>query len=414
MKRTNGIFYGWFIVLASWLILFSLWGSIVNTFGVFLKPVTESLGWTRAAYSVALGMGALAMALGAPFVGKMLDTIGARKTMLIGAVLCGIGVILLSRATQLWHLYILFTVVGLGLSASTSIPASFVVANWFDRKRGMAMGLMFTGTSLGGMVMNPTNTYLLQTFGWRRSYVILGIAMSLIAIPLILLLIKTRPSDMGLLPDGDEPAEKKNDPVTGQTLTEAIRTSPFWFVAANMFLINLMANAMGAHCIPYLTDIGYSQRAAGFAWAAALGCMAIGALSFGLGANRWGARQAYVFSCIMTAVGLGALLYARNYWLLALFVFIYGFPQGGPLPLTPLVTANCHGLANMGAIYGAQTLFSILGAAIGPAIVGKMYDTNHTYRGALLVLIVITLMSAYSIYRARPAKSAKLVPSVAE
>jgi MFS family permease len=270
---------------------------------------------------------------------------------------------------------------------------------------------MFTGTSIGGMIMNPVNTLLVQTFGWRKSYIILGITMSIVAIPLILLLIRTRPSEMNLTPDGVEPTDEKTKPLTGQTLGQAVRTPAFWFIAANMFLINFMANSIGQHAIPYLTDIGHSEMTAGIAFGAAMGCMAMGALSFGFGADRWGARQAFVFSCIMTAAGLGALMFAKNYWLLAMFVFLFGFPQGGPLPLTPLVTADCHGLANLGAIYGAQTLFSIFGAAIGPIVIGRMYDVSHSYQGALVLMIVLTLMGGYCIYRARPVKSSLLAPS---
>lgn len=403
MKRSGGPFYGWYIVAAGFAILFSLHGVIINTFGVFLKPVSESLGWGRVAMPVALGIGAVAMAVGSPFVGRLLDTLGARKTMITGCLLCGVGMGLVGGTTTTWQIYILFAIVGLGLAAATSVPVSMLIANWFNRKRGIAMGTAFMGTSLGGMIMNPVNTYLLQTYGWRKSYVILGIAMTLVTVPVVLLVIRTRPSEKGLLPDGEEPIEEEIEPLPGQSLQEAIRTYAFWFIAANMFLTNFMANAIGVHCVPYLTDIGHTPMfAATFGYGLAMGFMTLGKVGLGWQADRMGARQTFVLSAIMTAIGIGVLIQASPVWMVILFAFVFGYPQGGPLTLTPMVTADCHGLANFGAIFGLQTLFSILGAAIGPIVVGLMHDPEHSYRSGFILLIIVTLLSSVCIYRARP------------
>jgi MFS family permease len=423
MKRSGGIFYGWYIVAAGFIILFSLHGVIINTFGVFLKPVSESMGWDRATFSLALGIGAIAMALACPFVGKLIDSFGASKTMLVGCIICGLGIAIVGSATKLWHFYLMFTIVGLGLAAATSVPISLITANWFDRKRGLAMGTAFMGTSGGGMIMNPVNSFLVQTFGWRKTYVILGIGMILVTVPLVLFIIKTRPSDMNLLPDGDEPTEKEPKELEGHTLNEAVYTGMFWFIAANMFLTNFMANAIGVHCVPYLTDIGHSEMVAAVAVGLSMGFMTLGKVGLGLQADRWGARPTFVLSAIMTAMGIGTLMLATPLWVAMLFTFIYGFPQGGPLTLTPMVAADCHGLRNFGGIYGVLTLISITGAAVGPVVVGRMYDVSSkaaaaagsvvngrmndfggAYRGAFILLIILTLISAYCISRARPSE----------
>ena len=126
-------------------------------------------------------------------------------------------------------------------------------------------------------------------------------------------------------------------------------------------------------------------------------------------ADRWGARPTFVLSAIMTAMGIGTLMLATPLWVVMLFTLVYGFPQGGPLTLTPMVAADCHGLSNFGAIFGVLTLVSITGAAIGPVVVGAMYDMSapHTYQGAFTLLVIVTLMSAYCINRARPSKHFK-------
>jgi MFS family permease len=397
-------FYGWLIVAAGFIILFSLHGVIINTFGVFLKPVSESMGWDRATFSLALAIGAIAMAVGSPFVGKAIDSFGAPKTMVAGCVVCGLGIAAAGAATTLAHFYLVFSLVGIGLAAATTIPVSLVIANWFERRRGMAMGLAFTGTSVGGMVMNPVNTLLVQAFGWRSTYVILGVAMLLVTVPLALFIVKTRPSDVGLQPDGTDIAEEEFKKLTGHTLGQAVHTWSFWFIAMNMVLTNFMANAIGVHCYPYLTDIGHSEMMAGVAVGLSMGFMTLGKVGLGTWADRWGARRTFVLSAVMTAMGVWILMMATPFWVVMVFVFVYGFPQGGPLTLTPLVIADCHGLKNFGAIIGVLTLMSITGAAVGPVVVGKMYDVSGSYRGAFILLVIVTLLSAFCIHLARPSR----------
>jgi len=404
MGKNKGIFYGWFIVGASFIVLFAINGAIINTFGVFLKPVSEGMGWSRTTFSFILAVGAVGMAIGSPFAGKLVDSFGARKTMTAGGVLCGLGLALAGGATTKIHFYILFTIVGVGLALTTMIPASIIIANWFERKRGMAMGMAFMGTSFGGTVMNPVNTYLVQTYGWRRSYLILGIGVAVITIPLIILIMRTRPSEMNMLPDGDEPSKEAPEIISGDTLNEALRTRVFWFIAANMFLTNFMANGIIMHGIPHLTDIGHSEMFAAVVTGISMGFMTFGKVGLGLCADRWGARRTFVLSALMTAVGIWILLIAAPPWVAIAYAFVFGFPQGGPLALTPMVAADCHGLSNFGSIFGLMTFFSIMGAGIGPVVIAKMYDTSGSYHDAFTLLIILTLVSAFCIHMARSGK----------
>jgi MFS family permease len=354
-----------------------------------------------------LGIGALGMAIGSPFAGRLIDRFGARRTMVAGVILCGTGLTIASNATQIWHFYLLFIAIGIGLSTSSMLPASVVIANWFQQKRGMAMGITFMGTSFGGMVMNPVTTYMVQTYGWRKSYLIMGIGMMLLTIPLISLLIRTRPSEMGLLPDGQEPDQEETETISGHTLFEAARTPAFWFIAANMFLTNFMANGIIAHGYPHLTDIGYSARFAGYITAMSRGFMTLGKVTLGLFADRWGARRVFFLSALMTAVGIWILMIAGHPWLAVLYAIVFGFPQGGPLALTPMVAADCHGLANFGAIFGAMNFFSILGAGVGPIVIGMLYESSGSYTSAFTLLIVLTVISAVFIFMARPSKESE-------
>jgi len=127
-------------------------------------------------------------------------------------------------------------------------------------------------------------------------------------------------------------------------------------------------------------------------------------VTLGICGDRWGARTTFALSAIMTAFGLWILIMAGHPWLAFLYAVVFGFPQGGPLALTPMVAADCHGLANFGAVFGAMNFFSILGAGIGPVVISKMRDSSGSYDGALTLLIVLTLISAACVYSARPSK----------
>ena len=266
------------------------------------------------------------------------------------------------------------------------------------------MGIAFMGTSFGGMVMNPVETRLLLAYGWRTSYVIVGVGIMLVAIPLVLLFIRTRPSDMNMLPDGEEMTEQQPEALSGHSLREAVRTMSFWFISANMFLTNFMANGIIVHGISQLRDLGHSQLFAGDVTGISMGFMTLGKVTLGICGDRWGARTTFTLSAIMTAIGLWVLIMAGHPWLAFLYAIMFGFPQGGPLALTPMVAADCHGLANFGTVFGAMNFFSILGAGVGPVVISKMRDSSGSYDGALTLLIVLTLISAASVYMARPSK----------
>ncbi len=203
--------------------------------------------------------------------------------------------------------------------------------------------------------------------------------------------------------------EPDNEPatLTGQTLGEAAHTWAFWFIAANMFLTNFMANGIIYHGIPHLTDIGHSQMFAGYVTGISMGFMTLGKVTLGLFADRWGARRVFFLSALTTAVGIWILMIAGHPWLALLYAVVFGFPQGGPLALTPMVAADCHGLANFGAIFGSMNFFSILGAGVGPVVIAMMYDSSGSYSSAFALLIILTVISAVCIFMARPSKGSE-------
>ena len=287
--RSGGIFYGWYIVAVCFAVNFIVFGISVNTFTVYVKPIEADLGWSRGEISLAISLGAIAMGIGAPFIGRLIDRTGARLAMATGATVIGVCTILLSRTQSLPYFYAIFIVSGIGQGGATLIPISLVIANWFTVTRGKALGIAMTGTGLGAMVMVPVTSWIVVHWGWRSSYLVMG-CLILLMVPLILASIRTRPADMGLLPDGARVAEGEPASAEGLSVAEAFRTPAFWLIGTMMVLAGMVAMGVGVHLMPYLTDLGHPEARASLLIAIVSGLTVIGKIGMGFIADRWGAR----------------------------------------------------------------------------------------------------------------------------
>ena len=394
-RRATRFFYGFHVVSACFWILFLCWGMVLNTFPIFVKPMTVDMDWGRGALSLALLMGSVGSALAAPVAGTLIDRIGARSVMATGAAVIGIGLLAGSLISQLWQLYIVFALIGCGLMCSTAIPCSLVISNWFVARRGTAMAVAFAGTSLGGMVMAPVANWIILNWGWRAAFVVSGVSILALAIPLILLVIRTHPSEMGLEPyRGAETADDAVEEIWGVSLKGALSLPAFWEIAAIMFVIGLVTSGLGTHCVAYLSDLGHSPTSAALAWSAVMGVMIVGILLSGPIADRWGARNAMLIDCALFAVSIAILVWAQPYWVVLVFSIIYGLALGAPLVINPLLTGGYLGMRHFGAIYGALNIAATVGAAIGPVGAGIFFDAQKTYLPVFYLFVALMLATA--------------------
>ena len=399
---TGRIFYGWYIVAACWVVNFVVFGISVNTFTVYVKPIQADLGWSRGEISLAISLSAVAMGLGAPFIGRLIDRIGARLAMAAGAAVIGVCMILLSRAQSLPYFYAMFIVSGLGQGAATIIPVSLVISNWFTAMRGKALGIVMTGTGLGAMVMVPVSSWIVTNWGWRTSWSIMG-CIILLMVPLNLLLIRTRPSDRGLLPDGGLVAPEKPASSEGLSVPEAVRTQAFWMIGAMMVLAGLVAMGVGVHLMPYLTDIGHAESRASLIIAIISGMTFLGKISLGFIADRWGVRPAVALAFGLILAGIVLLMGAGALPVAFVFAVVYGLGIGAPLVVNAALTAERLGLKHFGAVFGILTLLNTAGVAIGAVLTGFIYDAAGSYIPALLLFVALTAVAGLCGVMARRA-----------
>ena len=239
------IFYGWFVVAGSVLVVFGVAGSQFS-FGVFLKPMTEDFGWSRTTLSLAFGITFMLSGLLRPLAGYLADRYSPKLVALSGVALLGVMLLLLPFINNLLHLYLIFSVMALGITLGTGSSMAKIVSAWFYSNRGVTMGLITGGGSIGAVILVPASSGFLELFGWQEAYIFLGLLLLVLILPVSFLLVRDRPQDMGLEPHGELTAPKGADGgdsdnselvvTRDATFGEALRTTFFWRLTFGYFV----------------------------------------------------------------------------------------------------------------------------------------------------------------------------------
>ena len=373
---------GWLIVASLWVTLFIIFGGGYLTAGVFFTPLLKQFGWGRAQLSMLQGSLAISAGISAPLVGWLLDRVEARIVMVVGAVLAGAAYLLASQVHSFTPMLGAYLLLGVGIGAATLLPAALVVSNWFGANRGLALGLTSSGISLGGAGMTLVANAAIARHGWRGGYVALAIPMVVVAIPIIVLMVRSRPPQVGarITVPGVAPALD----VPGFELAEAARTRSFWMICAAQFLYAYVSASAALHLITYLIGIGYTAGFAAKMMSLVLMIAGLGKLLMGVLADRVSARRALAFNFLAAAVGI----------ILVLIVIIFGLTVGAPLVLLPMLIAESLGLKRFGSIAGVSAVCQTIGAAIGPISTGRIYDLMGSYSYAFDLFVIACILGA--------------------
>ena len=299
------MFHGWWIVVVAGIGLFMGYGPIVSfTFGVFLKPLSTEFGWSRAQLSLAFSLSLLVLSFALPIIGRLVDRFGARTIIVPSILLFGLGLLSFSLlSASLWHLYGLYLLMGLVGAGTAPVPYSNVISHWFDRKRGLALGVSMVGLGLGTFIMPALAQALIDGIGWRQAYVCFGLMVMIVAIPTVGLLLKETPQLLGLEPDGDVSLpdttqsqgrkEKKGQNLGpgGLSFQQARRTSTFWLLIGVFFLMSTSVHGCLIHLVPLLTDRGVSAQNAALATSLLGGALLFGRVGAGYLLDRFFCRD---------------------------------------------------------------------------------------------------------------------------
>ncbi len=408
-RQTSGkVFYGWWVVLAAGVGLALHAGPlIVPTFGVFLKPLSQEFGWSRTQISLAFSLFTLGLTITLPLIGRLVDHFGARKVIMSATLLFGLSVFSLSfLSAHLWHFYAVYLFLGAVGSGTTPVPYTKVISRWFDRKRGLALGLAAATFSVSGSLMPPLAQALIAAVGWRHTYEILGLMAMGITIPVVGLLLKETPQMMGLAPDGEiiGPAEasEQHSPEEGVSFREARHTRTFWLMGGAFFLISVGFHGSIVHLVPLLTDRGFSAQSAALVASLAGVASLIGKVGIGYLLDRCFAP--YVAVCFFCGFALGLFLLwsgmAGGVVLMA--VALVGLGLGAELDVMPYVVSRYFGLRAFGEIYSYTFALFTLGGVVGPPLMGAGFDATGSYSLVLGTFVMAALTAAGLMARLGP------------
>jgi MFS family permease len=404
--RHGRIFYGWWVVLASAVGLF--WGVplTVYCFSVFLKPLMQDFHAGRAAVSLGFTLHLLAAAFSAPLFGWLVDRYGSRAVILAGTPVFGL-ILLANRflSVNLAGFYLFCMLLGVALHGVGPIPYGDVISRWFDRNRGLAIGLMMMGIGLGAMVMPTFAQHLIAKYGWRAAYAILGAAVLLIAMPTIAALLRKTPEQLGLLPDG-APQPKHAAPQSvasfqGLSAKAAWKTGTFWLLVSTFFLVSASVQGCVIHMAAMLSDHGMSAEKVALGTSVVGMAVLIGRVGTGYFLDRLFAPR--LAAAFFGGASIGILLL----WLSAPSVafagaFLVGLGLGAEVDFIAYLTSRYFGLRAFGRVYSSIFAAFGLSGALGPLIMGAGFDRTGSYRAPLFAFFCATLLAALIMTRLGP------------
>jgi MFS family permease len=382
-----GIYPGWLVVAAAFCGVMVSFGSLlVFTFSIFLKPLSLEFGWSRQSISTAFGIAAMTVAAASPILGRLLDRYGTRPVVLAGMAIFGAAFGSLALLTpSLSHLYAVFFLLGLVGNGTTQMGYSRAVASWFSRNRGIALAFVVAGVGAGSILFPALAQRLIDSHGWRSAYLLLGIAILLFGLPLTALFVRENPQS-GL---------RRHARSTGGSVTAGLRSRPFWLLAGALFLSSIAVNGAITHLAPLLTDRGVSPDRAAFALSILGAASLIGRLLTGHLLDRFfGPAVAFLLQ-LGAAAGILLLATASRVESGMLAAALIGFGLGAEADVTPYLLTRYFTLHVFSTLYGfTWTAYAIAGA-IGPILMGQVFDATHSYTALLTLLSAVTCLAAF-------------------
>ena len=402
-ETKSGYFYGWNMVGMAFLGDFFAAGLFFYSFGVFFSALAEDFGGSRLGISIALMLSTSMGAFIAPFLGQALDRYPTRNIMVIGAIILSSGFFLLSQVSATWQLFLVVgTLIAAGISALGGQSSSRLVTNWFDKKRGIAIGIAAMGISASGVIMPPVATWLIEMLGWRGAYGVYGCLVLFIATPIIFMMIKTRPEDMGLLPDGEQadPNVPVVEPIpqTEWTTKTLIRNPAFWTIAFTFAVYLCVFPAILTHLVPQMRDLGFSPTNSAFILSMAAGAGVLGKLVFGWLVDTINPKLAVLACSLLQICGAVLLMTIETYSLLIIAGLIYGLGMGGVVPLQGTIVAKVFGRLSFGRVLGLIRPAMLPIQVIGVPLAGWVFDTTGNYDISYMVFIGLLVLGIVSIF----------------
>ena len=378
-------------------------------FGNFIIPLSKEFGWSRTTVSAVFSLARLEAGFIGPVEGWAVDRLGPRKLMLVGIPVMGLGFIFLSQVSGLFTFMLVYILgITLGNSLGMHVPASAAVANWFNRKRGLAFGIMWSGVGLGGLLV-PALGWAIDVYGWRDASVYVGIFVIIVGVP-VAALMRHRSEQYGFLPDGQIIPQKTSNGKLGKnedlevdfTAREALQTSSFWFLSLSIMARSLVTGGVGLHLVPYFVGLGASPIEAA-AYAGSVGVISIPG-RFGLSylGDYFNRRYMMAISLLFMTLSIVLLATADSLSSSIPGLVAYSISQGGISVIPQSIIADYFGRKAFATISGFRSSIQMLGIIVGPVVSGLVYDRTGSYEWAFLGFAAASIVSMLLVLMALP------------
>ncbi|MEE9201807.1 MAG: MFS transporter [Dehalococcoidia bacterium] len=414
-------YYGWVIVGVASLALFAAAATAPPVFTLFIIPMGAEMGWSRTLMAGAVSVGTLATVPVLPLVGRWLDRYGARRVIAVGGLGLGGALISLAYVRGVWGFYIVYGISRMLAQGVLRIASTTAVSNWFIRKRGRAQAVINVGRAVGASVLPLVAFFVMRTYGWRASWLVIGVIVILILVVPAAVFLKRRPEDIGLRPDG---LPSEDDSLLGAapthfwgarpepewTLREALRTPALWLITGAISIRGVAAPGVAVHLMPFLLDRGLEPGVSAAVVSLGAASLAAGGLIWGLLAER--ARVGYLLAAVSasSAVAIAMLLLTHSAPLAFAYAVMSGVALGGTFTLEVIIWADYFGRRSLGTIQGFTMPFVYVGTALGPLVAGLAYDLAGNYQVVFSTFIAGYFVAAAMLLAAKPPR--KTVPGV--
>lgn len=381
----------WLMVLAGMMVTGVSYGIVLNCFGLFVKPVSELLGFSRQGYATSMTIVYIFYMLGSVASGKLIERFGLLRLMRIAAVLLPAAYFCNSLCTQLWQFYLIAMLQGLCVPFLSFIAFAVIIPKWFEQKRGLAIGLTFMGSGVGGMLFNTLAGEWVVTLGPVRTFQLLAVAVACVTIPLVFFVIRTAPERaQNAAPTAQSPAL----PQEGVTLQEALRSRTFYMLLAFVMLIGFTTTVLNQTVVPRLSDLGFDPSYAARVNALFMGVLCIGKVLLGVINDRIGVKKTNLLAMGGVLLGLAGLYLSRHQAMHIAVVIGSGLGCAMGSVSYPMLTEYACGKKDYATVYGVINAMNVLGGAVCPTLTNAIYDSTGSYDAALIMAAGLLLLAA--------------------
>ncbi len=378
-----------------------------HIFSVYITPISDDLGISRTSIASAYAAATLLAAFGLPYVGRLIDRVGVRRVALSVAVLFGFANIALGQVAGLLSLALAFGALRFLGQGSLMLSSNYLVSQWFNRRRGIALSLTALGFS-ASMALHPLLAqWLIDQVGWRESWSWLGILTWVLLVPMIAILVQNKPEDIGLTPDGkpvaDHPSASPGEAMdVGLTLHAAIRLPSFWIIALGLASMSMLVTGMFFHQVSVFSLQGLDAQTAVRAFAISAVAMVITMPAFGYLLDRLPTRPMFACALLIMSASLVALALVRDIGSTIVFSVVFGLANAALQSHYSFMWPRYFGRRHLGSIQGAAQTIGVVGASIGPLPLGLAFDLFGSYTGTLYLLAALPVVGAFMLLFLRP------------